>query len=183
MFEYRRAYVPGGTFFFTLVTERRAPVFSDATGRQLLGSTMRSCFLRWPTRVPAIVLLPDHLHTIWTLPTGDTDFSTRWAWIKKEFTKAWLASGGREQIRCASRQRERRRGVWQRRFWEHTIRDEQDLQAHFDYIHYNPVKHGVVKTPSEWPWSSFHRWVREGLYPANWAASQDAIRLPGHAGE
>ena len=183
MSEYRRAYIPGGTFFFTVVTEQRAPLFSDAAARRLLGVVMRQCFLRWDTRVPAIVLMREHLHAIWTLPGGDADYSTRWAWIKKEFTKSWLALGGQQQARTASRQRERRCGVWQRRFWEHTIQDEQDLQAHFDYIHYNPVKHGLVKSPRDWPWSSFHRWVQQGVYPADWAAEQYDAALPGNAGE
>jgi putative transposase len=183
MSDYRRAYVPGGTFFFTLVSQRRAALFSKAIARRLLGSVMRRCFLRRPTRVMAIVLLPDHLHTIWTLPEGDADFSTRWAWIKKEFTKSWLALGGREEQQRESQRRERRRGVWQRRFWEHTIRDESDLEAHFDYIHYNPVKHGLAKSPRQWPWSSFHRWAAAGVYLADWAAEQDAARLPGKAGE
>jgi len=183
MSEYLRAYVPGGTFFFTVVTERRAALFSRPTARCLLGSVLRRCLLRWPARVAAIVLLPDHLHTIWTLPGGDANFSARWGWIKKEFTKDWLALGGREQPRPGSRRRERRRGVWQRRFWEHTIRDEQDWEAHFHYIHYNPVKHGVANSPREWQWSSFHRWVRVGVYPPDWASHQETTPLPGDAGE
>ncbi len=183
MSEYRRFYVPGGTFFFTAVTERRAHVFSDAMARGILGSVMRRCFARLPVRVIAIVLLPEHLHTIWTMPPDDTDYSARWNWIKGEFTKIWLHSGGREQPSRASRQQERRRGVWQRRFWEHTIRDEEDLEAHFDYIHYNPVKHSLVDGPGEWPWSSFHRWVREGHYAVDWAAGEETNRLPGGGGE
>jgi len=183
MSEYRRAYVPGGTFFFTVVTERRAPVFAEAKARGMLGSVMRCCRERYPMYILAIVLLPDHLHTIWTFPQGDSNYSTRWAWIKKEFTKCWLASGGQEQKSSASRLRERRRGVWQRRYWEHTIRDEEDLEAHFDYIHYNPVKHGLVRSPVAWPWSSFHRWVRAGVYPSNWATEVNAASLPGKAGE
>ena len=175
--------MPGGTFFFTVVTQRRAAVFREVLARRLLGSVLRRCFLRWPTRVTAIVLLPDHLHTIWTLPGGDADFSTRWGWIKKEFTKGWLALGGREQPGPAGPRREGRRGVWQRRFWEHAIRDEEDLEAHFNYIHYNPVKHGLVKSPKQWPWSSFHRWVRRGVCPPNWAAGEDVQGLPGDAGE
>ena len=183
MSEYRRAYVPGGTFFFTVVTDRRASVFSDSLARRTLGGVMRRCSLRMPVHVVAIVLLPDHLHTIWTLPQGDTDFSKRWGWIKKEFTKAWLAAGGREQTCRASQRREGRRGVWQRRFWEHTICDEEDLEAHFDYIHYNPVKHALVAAPHQWPWSSFHRWVRDGHYSSGWGDGQEAIRLPGRGGE
>ena len=170
---YRRARVPGGCFFFTQVTDRRASLFRDAAARNLLASAFSRCRMRWPFAITAIVLLPDHLHTIWTLPPGDEDFSTRWAWLKKEFTKAWLAIGGTEQRISGGRKAERRRGVWQPRFWEHTVQDEGDFERHFDYIHYNPVKHGLVSTPPEWPWSSFHRWVRRGVYPPNWASGTD----------
>jgi putative transposase len=183
MSDYRRFYTPGGTFFFTVVTERRAPLFSNATARTMLGKVMRQCFLRYPVQMVAIVLLPEHLHTIWTMPLGDTDFSMRWGWIKKEFSKAWIDYGGKEQECNASRRNERRRAVWQRRFWEHAIRDENDLEAHFDYIHFNPVKHKLVQSPVDWPWSSFHRWVRAGHYLPNWAAANHDISLPGNAGE
>jgi putative transposase len=166
--DYRRAHVPGGTFFFTLVTDGRARLFSHAPARLHLRKAMRACRQRWPFRIDAIVLLPEHLHTMWTLPPGDKEFPRRWAWIKKEFSKAWIASGGVEQTRSRSRQRNRRRGVWQRRYWEHCIRDEHDFERHFDYIHYNPVKHGLVKRPLDWPYSSFHRWVKLGVYPQEW---------------
>jgi len=183
MSDYRRYFVPGGTFFFTLVTERRATLFDSDRARMLLGSTIRRCFLRYPVEVVAIVLLPDHLHTLWTLPPGDSRYSLRWRWIKREFTRAWLALGGAEQARSAARLEERRRGVWQRRFWEHTIRDEADLEAHFDYIHYNPVKHGLARRPRDWPWSTFHRWVRAGHYPIDWAAEESHADSLAEAGE
>lgn len=182
MSEYRRNFVPGATYFFTVVTQGRAPLFADATARHLLGSVMRRCLLRQPLRVVAIVLLPDHLHCLWSLPSKDFAYSERWRWIKREFTRAWLAYGGSEQRR-RSESRQRRRGVWQRRFWEHTIRDETDLENHFNYIHYNPVKHGLVKRPRDWQWSSFHRWVRSGHYQPGWGASAAALELPGDAGE
>jgi len=183
MSDYRRYFVPGGTFFFTLVTHRRARVFASAAARGLLGSVIRRCRVRYPVEVTAIVLLPDHLHTLWTLPEGDAAYSLRWRWIKREFTRRWLAIGGKEQSQSSSRVAQRRRGVWQRRFWEHTIRDEQDLEAHFDYIHYNPVKHGLVRRPRDWAWSSFHRWVRVGHYSMDWAAAVDQRPLPGGGGE
>lgn len=157
MADYRRYFVPGGTYFLTLVTEGRARLFDDPRARRMLGDVMRACRARYPVDVVAIALLPDHLHTIWSLPAGNDRYSLRWRWIKREFTRAWLVTGGGEQVRNASRERERRRGVWQRRFWEHTIRDENDLGAHFDYIHFNPVKHALVRRPRVWPWSSFHR--------------------------
>lgn len=173
---YRRAYVPGGTFFFTLVTNRRKPLFSDVLARSLLGTCLRECQVKWPFEINAMVLLPDHLHAIWTLPAGDDQYSTRWSWTKKEFTKRWLARGATESRISAGRQRERRRGIWQPRFWEHTIEDEDDFERHFDYIHYNPVKHGYVRCPHEWPHSSFHRWVKAGVYPWHWACWDDAKR-------
>jgi putative transposase len=182
MSDYRRYFVPGGTYFFTVVTERRAKLFSAEPARRLLGTVMRECFTRFPLTVVAVVLLPDHLHTIWTLPPGDDRYSLRWAWIKRDFTRRWLNMGGCEQVRSDSRCRERRRGVWQRRFWEHTIDDEADMESHFDYIHYNPVKHRLVSAPIDWPWSTFRRWVGAGHYSADWAATH-LPPLPGNAGE
>ena len=142
---YRRVYVPGGMFFFTLVTQGRVPILTDPDARGHLRRAFVDCRSRWPFRIEAIVLVPDHLHAIWSLPRGDTDYSIRWAWIKKEFTKSWVAEGGVEEAVSDSRRRNRRRGVWQRRFWEHSIQDEDDLERHCDYIHYNPVKHGLVR--------------------------------------
>ncbi len=166
---YRRAHLPGGTFFFTLVTDQRLPIFSSEEARHLLGETIRECQLERPFELNAIVLLPDHLHAIWTLPRGDTDYSTRWGIIKATFTKRWLAMRKAEAEVTPGRRAERRRGIWQPRFWEHALEDEDDFERHFDYIHYNPVKHGFVRCPHEWKPSSFHRWVAKGVYPANWA--------------
>ena len=173
--QYRRTHLEGGTFFFTLVTHNRAGFLCSSDARPLLRRVMRECFSRWPTQVDAIVLLPNHLHTLWTLPAGDTDYSVRWAWLKKEFTKAWLAAGQAEGAITEGRSHDGRRGVWQPKFWEHTIRDQQDLQRHMDYIHYNPVKHRLVSCAADWPWSSFHRWVRQGAYPENWGCSAMAF--------
>jgi putative transposase len=177
---YRRSWVPGGTFFFTVVTESRAPFLCEAKARALLRQALQDCRQRWPFAIDAMVLLPDHLHAIWTLPPTDSAYPRRWGWLKKEFTKAWLAGGGPEQPRSASRRRQRRRGVWQRRYWEHTIRDEQDFEDHFHYVHYNPVKHGLVAAPKDWPYSSFHRWVREGVYDDAWGANLSTpMSFPG----
>ena len=169
--EYRRAFQPGGTFFFTLVTETREPLLVEPTARHLLHAAFEQTRGRFPFTIDTIVLLPDHLHTIWTLPPDDADFSTRWSFLKRHFTKAWLSSGGRECGRTKSRQRNRRRGVWQRRFWEHLIRDETDFIRHCDYIHFNPVKHGLIACPHAWPHSSFHRFVGQGIYERDWACS------------
>jgi putative transposase len=171
MSDYRRAHIPGGTFFFTLVTENRAPILCGQLARTELRRAFRTCRERWPFAVDALVLLPDHMHTIWSFPPGDADFSRRLAFIKKEFTKRWLLAGGTEQPRTESRRRHGRRGVWQRRFWEHAIRDGDDLMRHVEYIHHNPVKHGLVTCPHAWPYSTFHRWVRTGAYPSDWACT------------
>lgn len=133
--------------------------------------------LKWPFRINESVLLPDHLHALWSLPSGDEDYSQRWGWSKKKLTKSWLVLGGREQTRTAGRVRDRRRAVWQPKFWEHTLETEQDFERHFDDVHHNPVKHGLVNCPRDWPWSSFHRWVRAGVSPENWASWEDASPL------
>lgn len=180
---YRRYFVAGGTYFFTLVTQRRAKLFAGDEARQCLGAVLRSCLLDHPVEVIATVLLHDHLHALWALPPGDSRYAMRWNWIKGEFTRRWLALGGPEQAKTDSQAREGRRGVWQRRYWEHTIRDYDDLEDHFDYIHYNPVKHGYVSRPRDWRWSSFHRWVASGHYDIDWGAGHIAKHLPGNAGE
>jgi putative transposase len=165
---YRRALVPGGTFFFTVVSFDRTPFLCSDLARPLLRAAIAECRERWPFRIEAFVLLPDHLHAIWTLPTYDADYSRRWAWIKKTFTQRWREAGGAEQPISDAKHHDRRGGVWQPRFWEHTSRDVDDLKNHVEYIHYNPVKHGYVQCPHAWPYLSFHRWVAEGRYPADW---------------
>lgn len=170
MADYRRCYVPGGPFFFTVVTERRgrAPILGNDVARDLLRAACREGRQRWPFRIDALVLLGDHLHAIWTRPPDDADCSKRWGAIKKHFTQSWLVAGGSEQSQSASRSRYRRRGVWQRRFWEHTLRDERGYVRHFDYLHFNPVKHGLVACLRAWPYSSFHVWVERGIYDPHW---------------
>ena len=168
MSHYRRYLVPGGTYFFTVVTEGRRKLFEDCRARCLLGSVFRRCLVRSPMDVLAIVLLPDHLHCLWSLPPGDCDYSGRWRWLKGEFTRQWLALGGTERPRHNSRARERRRGVWQRRFWEHTIANEDDLKNCTDYLHWNPIKHGYVKCVADFPWSTFHKFVALGEYDLGW---------------
>lgn len=171
--EYRRYLVPGATYFFAVVTDGRAPILSSDSARSFLREAFVACRRERPFEMPAIVLLPDHLHAIWVLPPGDSDYSTRWGAIKKAFTGHYLNDGGSERVVSAGRRNQRRRGVWQPRFWEHMIRDEADFERHFDYIHYNPVKHGYVTRPRDWEWSSFHRWVGAGVYHPNWGCGPD----------
>jgi putative transposase len=165
---YRRVRRPGGTFFLTLVTQNRAPLFADDAARALLRGAIEWCRELHPFTVDAIVLLPDHLHVLMTLPAGEDDYPVRVANLKAGFTRAHLAAGGVEQGRSASRVRQRARGVWLKRFWEHTIRDAEDLRNHYDYVCYNAVKHGLVECPHEWPHSSFKRLVGERRYDADW---------------
>jgi putative transposase len=171
MADYRRARVEGGTYFFTLVAHSRARLFGNDLARRLLGDKLRECQSERPFQINAIVLLPEHLHAIWTLPSGDADYAGRWARIKKEFTQAWLAAGGAEQPVSTARQARGDRGVWQPRYWEHLIDDEQDFERHVDYIHDNPVKHGHVHCPTDWRPSSFHRWVESGVYDRHWGCA------------
>jgi putative transposase len=165
---YVRAFQPGGTFFITLVTEGRVPIFAEESARAMLHVAFERCRLLHSFVLDAIVLLPDHLHFLVTLPEDDADFSVRIANIKANFTRRYLEANGAEQARSVSRLRQRARGVWQRRFWEHTIRDPTDLLHHFDYLHYNPVKHNYARCPHAWPHSSFHRFVAEKRYDRNW---------------
>jgi putative transposase len=175
---WRRVFVPGGTYAFTLVTEGRAPILTTPKARALLREKLRACRQSWPFEIIGIVLLPEHLHTVWRLPDGDSAYPARIGWLKKEVTRAWLAAGGVEEPLSASRLRNRRRGLWQPRFWEHCIRDEADLHAHLDYLHYNPVKHGHVARARDWAWSSFHRYVRTGAYPPDWGCRDAPIDSP-----
>ena len=164
----RRNYVPGGTYFFTLVTWNRGPFLTRDRNRQLLRDAFEHEQVRRPFAIQAMVLLPDHLHVIWTLPDGDSDFSTRWSRIKNHFTRSYLRSGGIDGQRSANRIRHRERAVWQHRFWEHTIRYDSDLKRCIDYIHWNPVKHGFVTRPKDYQWSTFQKWVDAGEYHPEW---------------
>jgi putative transposase len=164
MTQYRRAKFCGGYYFFTVVTYKRKRFLVDDTARECLRTAWQDVRQSRPFEVTALCLLPDHLHCLWRLPEGDNDYSTRWMLIKKRFTRQYLKTGGQESGQSLSRERKRERGVWQRRFWEHQIRDQEDLNKHVDYIHYNPLKHGLVKAVEDWPWSTYHRFVREGFY-------------------
>ncbi|NCC23380.1 MAG: transposase [Alphaproteobacteria bacterium] len=156
MSEYRRAYVPGGHYFFTLVTHHRQPLFANPDHIDRLRTAFRHVKFAHPFVIEAIVILPNHLHALWKLPDGDDDFSTRWRLIKHKF------SVGLD----VSKNHRGEKAIWQRRFWEHLIRDQTDWTNHMDYIHYNPVKHGYVQRPADWPYSSFEGCVKKGWYEA-----------------
>jgi len=159
--QYRRSRQSGGSYFFTLVTHQRQPLLSIPENIGRLRIAFKREMEKYPFTIDAIVVLPDHLHTIWTLPENDTDYSTRWSRIKRYFSSGCISANAAQS---ASRHNKREKPVWQRRFWEHTIRDENDWQRHMDYIHYNPVKHGHAKSAGEWPYSSFKRCVQRGWY-------------------
>lgn len=166
--DYRRLRIAGATYFFTVVTFERRPLFSDAENIALLRQAFATVKTRHPFSIDALVLLPDHLHCLWTLPEGDDDFSMRWMSIKREFTRH-CPPQYKSHV-CAARHAKREQAVWQRRFWEHCIRDDDDFERHCDYIHYNPVKHGYAAIPAEWPYSTFQRFVERGIYPPDWGA-------------
>lgn len=178
---YRRASIPGASYFFTVVTQERRPIFDSAETVALFEAGLKHVKARHPFEIDAFVILPDHLHTIWTLPEGDADFYTRWRLIKEAFTKPFVRS--REPMqRNASRRAKNEQSIWQRRFWEHVIRDEADYAAHVDYIHYNPVRHGFAKAARDWPYSSFSAWVERGAYEPHWG-SDEMPPLPAWAAE
>jgi len=168
MSEYRRARVPGGTYFFTVVTYRRQRFLIEPESRGALRCSIEEVRARLPFFNDALVLLPDHLHCIWTLPEGDRDFSKRWGMIKAGFSKLVKGRLHKAQWMSMSKRKHRESTLWQRRFWEHAIRDEADYRAHFDYLHFNPVKHGLTKRVCDWPYSTFHRYRQSGVYPADW---------------
>jgi len=164
MTDYRRNFIAGGSFFFTVnLAERRLRLLTEHIDE--LRAALRQTRRHHPFTIDAMVVLPDHLHAVWTLPEGDADFATRWRLIKSAFSRS-LATG--ERI-SDSRAAKGERGIWQRRYWEDTIRDESDFAHHMDYIHINPVKHGLVSRVGDWPYSSFHQMVKLGIYPEDWA--------------
>ena len=177
--EYRRFTVPGSTVFLTLVTGRREPLFADPLNVERLKSALCAVRGEWPFEVAAGVVLPDHLHFLWTLPPGDAAYSKRAGRMKVKFTSQL---DERLPVARASQVKHRESGVWQRRFWEHTIRDEDDFLRHLDYIHYNPVRHGYATCPPAWPHSSFAKWVGTGDCVADWGCSCGGrpVNVPAH---
>ena len=170
MVRYRRNFLPGGTYFFTVtLADRRSNVLVEHV--DALRAAFRAARQERPFTIDAIVVLPDHLHTVFTLPQDDADFSGRWRRIKGHFSSALIAFGA-----ATKRNPNGELALWQRRFWEHTIRDERDFERHVDYIHFNPVKHGLVSRVCDWPHSSFHQYVHEGVLPMDWGGD------PGESG-
>ncbi len=167
MATFRRYYIEGGCYFFTLVTHRRQALLVKHI--DALRGAFRRVKQRYPFYLDAIVVLPDHLHCIMSLPDGDKDYPKRIRLIKHSFSRALPTAVDV----CAQLRRRGERGLWQRRYWEHVIRDEVDYQRHMDYIHFNPVKHGYVERVSDWPYSSFHRCVKEGVYAPSWGEDVD----------
>jgi putative transposase len=163
MSRYRRAKIDGGVLFFTVTLADRS---SDLLVRQV--DRLRRIYMsvqdRYPFETVAICILPDHLHAVWSLPLGDRDYPLRWSVIKAGFSRGLVEASPRTASKIAKRER----GLWQRRYWEHTIRGDSDLERHVDYIHFNPVKHGYVSQVRDWPFSTFHRYVERGVLTADW---------------
>jgi putative transposase len=167
---YRRAFIPGGCWFFTVnLLERRNSLLVDRV--DALREAIEWTGERYPFVINAIVVLPDHMHAMWTLPPGDADFSTRWRLIKWRFARAIPKQERLSRVRKARGER----AIWQRRFWEHLIRDDRDYTRHVEYCYINPVKHGLVRRVCDWPHSSFHRDVRDGLFPIDWAGEVEPV--------
>jgi putative transposase len=164
--KYRRDLTLGGTWFFTVNLARRDSALL-VTHIGHLRNVVRRVRQRHPFVIEAMVVLPDHLHAIWSLPEGDNGYAMRWGLIKAGFSKGLPL----QEIRSASRVGKGERGIWQRRYWEHRIRDDRDLESHVAYIHHNPVKHGHAITARDWPHSSIHQYLRQGIIHPDWAAT------------
>jgi putative transposase len=175
MSDYRRNRVPGGTYFFTVnLLDRRSDLLVARI--DTLRQAVRGAQAKHPFHIDAWVILPEHMHCLWTLPDGDADFAGRWWAIKTAFSKSLPVAEARSAVRA----RRGERGICQRRYWEHTIRDDRDYAAHMDYVHFNPVKHGLVSMAAAWPYPTFRRCVARGRYAPDWAG--DATEPP-EAGE
>ena len=169
--QYRRSRAQGATFFFTVITYNRKRILCHEANVTLIKEAFQDVIKRHTFRIRAFVLLPDHIHCIWTLPENDNDFSMRWRLIKSYFSR--YCKSEYKKFQSTSRQSKGEQGIWQRRFWEHQIRNEVDFIKHVEYIHFNPVKHGLVKSPIDWPHSSFHRYVKQGTYDSDWGSGTE----------
>ena len=165
MSQYKRYYQSGGNYFFTLVTHQRKPILTIPDNIERLKIAIKKVKASRPFHLNAMVILPDHLHCLWKLPENDKDFSTRWRLIKRYFSMEIAAHINHRK----------EKEIWQRRFWEHAIRDEEDWQKHMNYIHYNPVKHGYIKSVKEWSHSTFYYWQQKGLYDDDWGLTEPEL--------
>ena len=181
MATFRRSITPGATYFFTVNTHGRQRVLTEEPCYHALQNAIRDVKAKYPFITNAFVVLPDHLHCMWTLPPGDADYSRRWNLIKRLVSQA--ASAGLQKHLSASRRTRGELGLWQRRFWEHQIRDDLDFERHANYIHWNPVKHGYAARVADWPYSSFGHFVARGVYPLDWAGVTKVDEHQGGFGE
>ena len=175
MSRYRRANEAGATYFFTVVTYRRQAILCDEPIRTILRHAIKQVQDVRPFIIDAWVLLPDHLHCIWTLPESDSDFAIRWSMIKRKVSLACASQYKREEWITPSKRKHRESTIWQRRYWEHQIRDDGDFMRHVDYIHYNPVKHGHCERAALWPYSIFFRYVKQGGYTMDWGTADTKL--------
>jgi len=169
---YRRDQTPGATWFFTVVAFKRRPIFCHERFRNSLQRSVLKTREDHPFEINAWVLLPDHLHCVWTLPHNDTNFSIRWKLIKQYVSRDCQSYYRLQAGLSVAKKKRRESSLWQRRFWEHRIRSERDFTNHLDYLHFNPVKHGHCHNPADWPFSSIHRYQAKGIYPKDWAATE-----------
>jgi len=170
--DYRRVFVEGGYYFFTVVTYQRRSLLTREISRSILKNVWLEIKSIHPFEDIAICLLPDHVHCVWKLPDNDSNYPVRWNGIKGLFTKRYKNSGEFSPEPSLSRLKKKEATIWQRRYWEHVIRNDEDLYSHIDYIHYNPVKHGFVKDAREWPYSTIHRYIRQGLLDPEWGSCE-----------
>ena len=181
MSDYLRYFLPGRMYFFTVVTYDRQPILTSDHGRKFLHDAVDTISAKRPFGLFATVLLPDHWHLIMQLPPGDANYSTRLKRVKEEFTRSWLSTGLPEAQVTAAQQKKGERGIWQPRFWEHTVEDEEDLERCVDYIHWNPRKHKLVERVRDWRWSSFQRFVEAGQYDIDWGGTEPEHRDQNNA--
>lgn len=170
MSRYIRSKIKGGVYFFTATTLNRQPILTKPPFIHALKSAIQTTQQIYPFHIDAWVVLPDHMHCIWTLPDTDDDYSKRWSIIKRKVSSTCM-NHFQATLKSRSHSIRRESGLWQRRFWEHQIRNERDYQTHMDYIHWNPVKHGLVQSVRDWPYSTFHKLVKRDVYPVNWGTN------------
>ena len=183
MSNYKRSKTPGASYFFTVVTYKRQEILTHPESRKILRKIILDVKKEYPFKIDAWVLLPEHIHSIWTLPTGDHDFSKRWGLIKAGFSSHAKTLFHHPEWINNSKKKHRERTIWQRRFWEHQIRDQTDFNLHIDYMYWNPVKYGHVSRVIDWPYSTFHRDVKKGIYSSNWGSDSTIKIEPRDFGE